>query len=190
MKSSSSLLAPYHAIYTFAAKAHHTQSYGGAAKGQQVPYVEHIEDVAMQIIRAELAAPGSIDLSIAIPCALLHDVIEDTPHTYEDVKERFGQVVADGVLALTKNETLPSKAEQMADSLERIRQQPAEVWMVKLADRICNLSHPPFYWKGKKVLSYQQEAMGIHDALHTAHPFLAERLRLSIDRYQHFAAGR
>jgi hypothetical protein len=47
----------------------------------------------------------------------------------------IGNEIADGVIALSKNTILPSKEEQMKDSIARIKQQPKEVWMVKMCDR-------------------------------------------------------
>ena len=43
------------------------------------------------------------DLDFAVQVALLHDIIEDTATTYDELAEHFGSKVADGVLALTKN---------------------------------------------------------------------------------------
>ena len=45
--------------------------------------------------------------------------------------------IGDGILALSKDKTL-DKPLQFADNLRRIRQQPQEVWIVKLADRVTN----------------------------------------------------
>jgi GTP diphosphokinase / guanosine-3',5'-bis(diphosphate) 3'-diphosphatase len=56
-----------------------------------------------------------------VHCALFHDSIEDTNTSYNDIKNDFGKEVADGVLALTKNFDLPTKSEQMKDSLQRIK---------------------------------------------------------------------
>jgi (p)ppGpp synthase/HD superfamily hydrolase len=123
------------------------------------------------------------DPDLAVQCALLHDVLEDTPATYAEVAARFGVAVADGVLALTKNKALPSKAEQMADSLTRIRQQPSEVWIVKLADRITNLQPPPAHWDAAKIADYQAESGTILDALGEADGWMAERLRGKIAGY-------
>jgi (p)ppGpp synthase/HD superfamily hydrolase len=52
-------------------------------------------------------------------------------------------IVISGVAALTKDETLPSKQEQMIDSLKRLKFEPKCVQMVKLADRITNLAPAP-----------------------------------------------
>jgi len=80
----------------------------------------------------------------------LHDTIEDTQVSYENLCEQFGTAVANGVRALSKDENLPTKHDQMMDSLARIRQQGVEIWMVKLADRVTNLYAPPFYWTQEK----------------------------------------
>ncbi len=114
---------------------------------------------------------------------MLHDTIEDTLVTYEFLEEEFGSAVADGVLALSKNPRLPTKDEQIRDSLRRIKQQPKEVWMVKLADRIANLSYPPHHWNNNKILSYRDEAIVIHSELHTASSVLAQRLQKRIEIY-------
>lgn len=89
---------------------------------------------------------------------MLHDVIEDTETSYDDLEKQFGTDVALGVLALTKDINLPSKEEQMIDTLDRIRKQPVEIRMVKMADRITNLQPPPHYWSGEKIQNYRKEA--------------------------------
>jgi (p)ppGpp synthase/HD superfamily hydrolase len=119
---------------------------------------------------------------LAVQCALLHDVIEDTEVTYQHVVDTFGSAVADGVLALSKDKNLEKMA-QMEDSLRRIRQQPLEVWMVKLADRITNLQLPfPSYWDKEKIATYRREAITIHKALKDASPYLAHRLQMMISQ--------
>ena len=89
---------------------------------------------------------------LAVVCALLHDTVEDTPTPLDEIAAKFGNDVAAGVSALTKNDKLP-KPEQMADSLRRIREQPPEIAVVKLADRITNLSEPPHYWRPRSASS-------------------------------------
>jgi (p)ppGpp synthase/HD superfamily hydrolase len=128
--------------------------------------------------------PG-LDEGLAVRCALLHDCLEDTPTRLEDLEARFGAATAQGVLALTKDATLP-KAEQMPDSLRRIRLQPREVWMVKLADRICNLQPPPKHWSKAKAAKYREEAREILAQLGEASPYLAARLADKIDNYAAF----
>lgn len=168
----------YVKAWEFATLAHHGQTYGGPVEGQQFDYINHIGSVAMELIWALNNTPEA-DGNLAIQCALLHDTIEDTDATYEQVASIFGTGVAEGVKALTKNE-------QMLDSLERIKMQPVEIWMVKLADRITNLSAPPFYWTKEKKTKYREEALLIHSELHTANRHLSERLISRIDSYQNY----
>ena len=134
MTSTSWSQESYIKAYKFAAAAHQGQTVPGP---QGLPYIMHLSFVSMEVI-ASLAEERGRDENLAVQSALLHDILEDTATTYAQVAEQFGVAVADGVLALTKDATLP-KAGQMADSLHRIRQQPPEISMVKLADRITNL---------------------------------------------------
>jgi (p)ppGpp synthase/HD superfamily hydrolase len=168
----------YVRAYRFAAQAH----LGQTVPGKDLPYITHPSLVSMEVIAALGAEPGR-DGNLAIQCALLHDVIEDTDVVLEQLEAIFGKAVAQGVLALSKDETL-EKSRQMPDSLRRIQQQPGEVWMVKLADRISNLAPPPYYWTKEKIASYREEAIEIHDALHSASPFLAARLLDKIEAYK------
>jgi len=160
----------------FAAKAHGPQ----VVTGSGVPYVVHLVKVATEVLRA---ADGSFDVDFAVQCALLHDSMEDAGVTVDALRAQFGERVAAGVSALTKNEALPKEA-QMADSLARIRQQPREVWLVKLADRITNLEPAPAHWSAEKRVKYRAEAQQIADALGEAHAGLAARLREKIAGYQ------
>ena len=107
-------------------------------------------------------------------------------HTYEDVLQEFGKAVSDGVLSLSKDESLATKEEQMRDSLDRIRRQPREIWMVKMADRIANLRYPPHHWESGKIRAYREEAMVIHQALHKGNKPLANRLLDKVVAYERF----
>ncbi len=162
----------------FAAEAHHGQT----VPGSDLPYIVHVTMVAMEIIAA-LAQEDDLDGDLAVQCALLHDVIEDTGISYEELSVEFGPAVAEGVLALSKNDDLESKQEKMTDSLERIKLQTKEIWMVKLADRITNLQPPPGHWNSKKIERYREEGRVILSELDIASPYLAERLRQKISIY-------
>ena len=71
----------------------------------------------------------------------------------------------------------------MQDSIVRIRKQPKEVWMVKLADRITNLQPPPKHWNKAKVKKYRNGAILILEKLGEANPYLAQRLNKKIAEY-------
>lgn len=161
----------------FAAAAHQGQT----VPGSELPYLLHVALVAMEV-SAALRAEAGHDEELALQCALLHDTVEDTAVTYAQVAAAFGPAVADGVQALTKDEALP-KTERMPDSLRRIRLQPREVWLVKLADRIVNMQPPPKHWERAKIEAYKFEARAILAALGEASPLLAARLAEKIAAY-------
>lgn len=165
------------AALAFAARRHDGQTVPGTG----FPYIAHLTSVAQEVMAALAAEPGR-DGTLAVTAALLHDVLEDTPTAPDEVRAAFGPQVLAAVQALTKRADLP-KAEAMADSLERIRRQPAEVWMVKLADRIVNLGPPPPHWTAAKIAAYRAEAGTILAALAPASPALAARLAARIAAY-------
>ncbi len=175
----------YHEAWDFASQAHKGDTYNGPKEGIRYEYINHLGSVTMEIIWA-LHFETSVDGNLAIQCALLHDTIEDTDVTHGDLVQHFGQAVADGVLALSKNPDVGDKRQQMEDSLKRIQQQPREIWMVKLADRITNLGPPPWYWQLEKKQRYQGEAELILKSLGSASEVLSERLQSKIDHYDQY----
>lgn len=167
-------------------KLHQGQKYGGDEENLQIEYINHIGSVTFEIINS-FNFEENIDADFAISCALLHDTIEDTEVTFEKIKELFGEQIANGVSALTKNTSLENKNNQMTDSLFRIQQQPKEVWSVKMADRICNLYSPPYYWTTEKKKEYYKESILIYDTLKEGNTYLANRLKQRINDYvKHF----
>ena len=176
----------YIRAWMFATKHHSGQKYGGNQEGEYVDYINHIGMVTMEVLWALQNSKQAYDADLAVQCAILHDTIEDTGVSFDDIKSDFGEQVANGVMALSKNGDLSTKAEQMSDSLGRIKQQPKEVWMVKLADRISNLDHPPFYWDDSKKQKYLNEARKIYDLLHEANGLLSQRLQEKIQTYMNF----
>ncbi len=152
--------------------------------GTNLPYAVHISTVAMEILIAGYHTPD-FNLGFAIQVSLLHDTLEDTQTSFMEIEENFGREVAEGVLALSKNAQLP-REDQMADSLNRIKAQPYEVWAVKLADRITNLQPPPTHWNETKKLNYLTEAMLILKELRNGNEYLATRLQLQIDEYRNY----
>ncbi len=138
----------------------------------------------MEIIAA-LAVEKVNHPDLALQCALLHDVIEDTDINYQTIKKTFGIKVANGVDALSKRDEV-KKAQRLSDSLNRIQDQPHEVWMVKLADRISNLQPPPHHWTQTKITTYWESSKIIYAALKESSPYLRERLLQKIDNYSNY----
>jgi (p)ppGpp synthase/HD superfamily hydrolase len=164
----------------FAAVRHADQK----VPGSEMPYLVHLTAVAAEVMRG-VALETVANPDLAVVCALLHDVVEDTATTRAEVAAAFGDDVAAGVAALSKDGSLP-KGEQLDDSLQRIRACPREVWVVKLADRITNLQEPPAHWTAEKRSRYREEARRIHAALAEAHALLGARLAEKIEGYGAF----
>lgn len=166
-------------------------SFALMAHGEQktphgLPYSMHLLSVASEIINALFVEPLSFDENnVAIACALLHDVNEDTSTNITKETHLAGnaEVIAKGVAALTKDKSLPSKEAQMRDSLERLKKRQNCVAMVKLADRITNLGIPPKHWDDAKKRKYLEEAKLILQELGYAHHYLATKLQEKIEAY-------
>ena len=114
---------------SFAIKAHH----GQFRKYSDYPYVVHPVEVREILKTVECTE----EMRIA---ALLHDVIEDTPHTYKDVESEFGTEVADLVQGLTEASLghPGNRAERKAIDRAYLAEQSPEVQTIKLADIISN----------------------------------------------------
>ena len=166
----------------FALKAH-----GAQKTPHGLPYSMHLVRVAMEVINALSQEPLSYDeANVAIACALLHDVHEDTTVRISRHTCLGGnaEVIAKGVEALTKNTMLPTKAAQMKESLQKLSKRQNCVGMVKLADRITNLDTPPTHWDDAKKHYYLEESKLILEALGYTHAYLAQKLRDKIGHYQ------
>jgi (p)ppGpp synthase/HD superfamily hydrolase len=85
----------YLAALRFAAEKHLPQKFPGT----DLPYLMHVVTVASEVI-AHLPLLDLADPDLAVTSALLHDTIEDTSATYDEIAARFGAAVADGVAAL------------------------------------------------------------------------------------------
>lgn len=170
----------YQKAINFAADKHTDQKVPGTERS----YLIHLTTVAMEVLVASEHSPG-FDRQFAMQIALLHDVLEDTATTFDEIKDEFGVNIAKGVLALSKNKELPA-SEQIPDSLARIKLEPKEVWAVKLADRISNMQKPPPHWELNKIINYKKMAGIILLQLKGRNPYLENRLHLKIMEYNQF----
>lgn len=171
----------YQRAAVFAASAHEGQK----VPGTNYTYFVHLSNVAMEVIAALCEDSNGIDCNLAVECALLHDTIEDAGIPYETLAAEFGNAVADGVLALTKDIGL-EKSKRMEDCLRRILLLPKEIGMVKLADRITNLQKPPAHWTRLKISEYLREAEMIYERLKSCSDYLAIRLKNKIGEYEKY----
>lgn len=159
---------------SFAMQAHQGQFYGN------LPYMVHINGVLAEVVSI-IRHPNEVieDSALLIQVAILHDVIEDTDVTHWHLVNDFGLRVANGVVALSKNPDLP-KEKQMQDSVRRIKNQPLEVGIVKLADRISNLQYMHPKWNKNKVKSYIEESVMILENLGHCSKYLNRKLNFYI----------
>jgi GTP pyrophosphokinase len=113
------------------------QAHGGQKRSSGEPYIVHPVGVAEQLAELGMDTP-------TIVAALLHDVVEDTEMSVDDVAEQFGAQAAalvDGVTKLERIQT-SSKEEQQAESLRKMliaMASDARVLLIKLADRLHNM---------------------------------------------------
>jgi GTP pyrophosphokinase len=125
-------LAPLEAAYRFAAERHR-----GQTRKSGEPYMVHPLEVT------RVLADMSMDM-VCLQAGLLHDVLEDTGETLEEIRERFGEEVArtvDGVTKLSKL-NLASREERQAESVRKMllaMVNDIRVILVKMADRLHNM---------------------------------------------------
>ena len=116
------------------------------------PYVNH--PIALAAVLSQEAGIDDVDVLCA---ALLHDTIEDTDTTPEELEAEFGPVVRGLVLEVTDDKNLP-KAERKRLQVEHAAHISERAKLVKLADKICNLrdvaDNPPVDWPLERRQGY------------------------------------
>lgn len=135
-------------VETFATNAHVGQFRKNKARD---PYITHPIEVMQLLVDC-----GVSDESI-LAAALLHDVVEDTPVTLDDIREEFGDDVAELVAEVTDNKKLPKKERKIAQ-LERIAKASVGAQMIKMADKYSNckdlITDPPIGWGKDNIMGY------------------------------------
>ena len=147
-----------------------SEKHAGQKRKSGEPYIIHPLNTA--IIVAEIGMDRD-----TVVGALLHDVVEDTDETLDEIREQFGDDVAllvDGVTKLTQLSLDADKIEQQAESLRKMfiaMAKDIRVVLIKLADRLHNL----------RTLQYQSEKKRYEKARETLDIYapLAERLGIS-----------
>jgi (p)ppGpp synthase/HD superfamily hydrolase len=136
--------------YAFAARAHE-----GQTRPAGEPYPAHLLEV-LQIL-VEGASSRDVDQLVA---ALLHDVVEDTPVTSRELRQRFGNVVAElvGWVTMPLSDT-GDRAQVRLAYLEHLRQAPSVVRRLKLADRYSNVQRLDTHPRPQKRRSYFEETV-------------------------------
>jgi len=148
---------------SFAAHKHRDQRRKDA---EASPYINHPIALA-QVLAAE---GGVIDIEV-LAAALLHDTIEDTDTTGEELEREFGGRIAAIVAEVTDDTALP-KADRKRLQIEHAGQLSEAARLVKLADKICNLrdvaDRPPAKWDLQRRQEYFEWAKRVIDGLRGA----------------------
>lgn len=116
---------------SFATRAHRHQTLADGV----TPYYAHVTGVTW-VLRHLFEVQDPLTLT----AAALHDVLEDTPITKEELAAEFGEEAVTWVANLTKAAELPEE-EREADYIARLASAPEPVCLVKLADIYDNVSH-------------------------------------------------
>jgi (p)ppGpp synthase/HD superfamily hydrolase len=131
----------------FAARQHA----GDRRKGRaQEPYINHLAEVAYLLAKAG-ASPS------LIAAGWLHDTVEDTGATREDIEREFGEEVAALVAEVTDDKSL-CKAERKRLQIVKAPHKSPPAKALKIADKISNLrslmASPPDNWERERLLDY------------------------------------
>jgi guanosine-3',5'-bis(diphosphate) 3'-pyrophosphohydrolase len=151
----------------FAADKHRNQRRKDADAS---PYINH--PIALADV---LANEAGIEDERVLVAAILHDTIEDTEATEQEVVRHFGQEVADIVCEVTDDKALP-KAERKRLQVEHAPTLSRRAKLVKLADKIANLrdiaSSPPKDWPLERRQEYFDWAKAVVEGGRGVHPEL------------------
>jgi len=127
------------------------------------PYINHpisLTDV--------LANEGDVTDINVICGALLHDTVEDTDTTFDELLNSFGKTIADIVMEVSDDKSL-TKAKRKQLQIDHAPHKSNEAKLVKLADKICNLrdiTHsPPADWDTKRKQQYFDWAKQVVDGI-------------------------
>lgn len=149
---------------TFAAHKHKDQRRKDHAAS---PYINH--PISLANI---LCNEGHVADVEAICGALLHDTIEDTQTTPEELEAEFGKVIQDIVMEVTDDKSLP-KHERKRMQIEHASHASNKAKLVKLVDKISNLrdlaDNPPPDWSLERRQAYFDWAKEVVDQVRGVH---------------------
>ena len=149
----------------FASRKHSTQKRKDPAES---PYVNHLIDVLHTLVH-----DGGFRDEELLAAGVLHDTIEDTETTDEELRNHFGDRVADLVLEVTDDKGL-EKMERKRLQIENAPKKSTGAKVIKLADKISNLRSillaPLVAWSNERKRDYFIWAKQVIDGLRGDHP--------------------
>lgn len=154
----------------FAAHKHRFQFRKGE---DETPYINHPLAVALTLTEA-----GGVTDPELIAAALLHDTVEDTETTLDELRQEFGERVSHLVAEVSDDKSLP-KEERKRRQVEHAAHISRDAQQLKIADKLCNLreilTNPPADWPASRKREYYDWAKAVVDQIRGANPRLAAR---------------
>ena len=133
----------------FAAEKHRNQR---RKDTNATPYINHPIDLANLLLNE-----AHVEDITVIVAAILHDTLEDTDTSSDEINQIFGLDVEKIVVEVTDDKKLP-KMERKRLQIEHAKTCSQQAKLVKLADKICNLrdmfDHPPMDWSLERKREY------------------------------------
>lgn len=162
----------------FAAEKHRLQT---RKNPERTPYISHPIGVACHLMQT-----GEIRETSVIIGALLHDTVEDTQTTFEELEQKFGKEVADLVREVTDDKSLSAEARKRAQVINAAHKSKGAA-QIKLADKLYNLGDllntPPKDWTQARIDRYFEWARSVIDRLPAANDQLLEAVDGAINSY-------
>jgi guanosine-3',5'-bis(diphosphate) 3'-pyrophosphohydrolase len=147
------------------------------------PYINHPLDVAYRLI--EVAGVSDPEVLAA---AILHDTVEDTDATAQDIHSEFGPRVAALVAEVTDDKSL-QKAERKRLQVAHAPHISAQAALIKISDKISNVldlvRDPPPHWDHARKLAYLDWSEAVIGALPASHPALIQAFHEAIRVTRH-----
>lgn len=136
-----------------------SQKHAGQTRSDGSPYVEHVKRVAASVEEFK----NSHNLDALISAALLHDTIEDTDTTHEDLVKLFGGLVASLVKELTSDKEEIARIGKTQYLANKMSTMSSYALVIKLADRLDNISDITTAKTPEWRRRYRDETLGILD---------------------------
>ena len=152
---------------SFAAYKHRNQRRKDTAK---TPYINHPIAVANILLNE-----AGITDEVVLISAILHDTVEDTETSFEELEQQFGTQIKEIVAEVTDDKSL-SKAERKQAQIEHASHLSDHAQLVKLADKTANLrdmaNTPPDGWESSRIANYLEWGKQVVDQIRGRHATL------------------
>ena len=156
--------------------------------GRDVPYINHPIAVATQ-----LATVGGVTDPAVLAAAILHDTVEDTDATPDELNTLFGADIAGLVAEVTDDPLLTSAQRKLTQEHEAARKSP-RAKLIRLSDKTCNVHdiacNPPPDWSTERRMEYFNWAERVVANLRGIHVELEAAFDAAVAEARSVTAGR